>query len=304
MGAALAGALGTFAVVTPAWADNTTLAITYNAAAYKVAATGTAPALSVPGAQGSGSSDTSQPETVPTVAPGQPLTVTVQVNAANVVNEGTIAFQLDGATLATVNVTPQTVFIPIPVRVVGGVVQPTGPARAPSTATVGQASYTFRVPAGSHSFVVRYSGGVHFSSNVYGHSIDSMPHTALDLACGCQQSGTPFGTCYVSGLPKTPPAQTLVCKSNIWAEFMVPNNATSTWGPGPAGAAQYNVPGIGIVSGRTAGVGTNSVTATASMSVPAAQGTITITSSFQATTPAQGAASTGPSTTLQVVWPQ
>jgi hypothetical protein len=303
VGAALAGLLGTFAVTTPAWADTTTLSISYKAAAYQVGPSGSVPAVSVPAAEGSASSDTSQPASVPTVAPGQPLTVAVTIDAAHPVNEGTIAFQLDNTVLATVNVTAQTVLIPasLPGRVVGGVLQPTGPARSASATTVGGASYTFKVPAGNHNLTVRYSGGVHFASNIYARSILSQAHTTLDVSCGCQQNGQ-SAACVASGTPKSP-AQKLVCKSNVYAEIMPPNFAGPIWGPGPAGSVAFNIQGIGIVSAPASGVGTTAVVATGSASVPSVAATYPVGTSFTPADPSQASASTGPSTSVQVAYP-
>ncbi len=233
--------------MTPAWAYNTTLSIKFDAAAYQIVASGTVPAQSFPGAEGSASSDTSQPVSIPTVGPGQPFTVSVLVNADQTVNEGTVAFQVDNTTVATVNVTPQTVITPatLPGRVVNGVLQPAGPVRPMSVATVGGASATFLVPAGNHNITVRYSGGIHFSSNVFAKSIMSIPHTAIDLQCGCQSNGTPTG-CVVAGLPKSPsPPQRLVCHSNVYAETTA-SNSVPFWGAGPAGNVFFNVAGTGI----------------------------------------------------------
>jgi hypothetical protein len=304
MGAALAGALGTLTVVTPARAYNTTLSIKFNAAAYTIVATGTVPAQSVPAAEGSGSSDTSQPSSVPAVGPGQPLTVSVLVNSDHTVNEGTIAIQIDATTVATVNVTPQMVITPaaIPSRIVGGVLQPSGPVRPMTTATVGGGSATFLVPAGSHDITVRYSGGIHFSSNIFAKSITSIPHTAIDLQCGCQAGTTAFA-CLVAGQPKSPPSERLVCRSNVYAETVSANAAAPFWGVGPDGIVSFNITGIGILSARTTGVGTGAVSATGSTGAPTSAGAYPIASSFQPANGVQGTTATGPSTSVQVTWP-
>jgi hypothetical protein len=296
-GVALGGVLGSLAVASPAWADNTTLAIAYSGAGYQVAATGTAKALSVAGVEGKASSDTSQAASVPTVAPGQPLTVSVLVESTHAVNEGTVTFLLDNATLTTVSVTPQQVLMP------GALPGPGTPAHGILMATAGGASFTFRVPAGDHNFVVKYSGSTHFASNVYATSLSSRAHTSLDLSCGCQQNGTPVGSCVATGQPKSPAGEKLVCKSNVWAETMTPNTATATWGPGPAGNATVNIQGIGAVTAPAVGVGTSTVVATATVNVPAAGGTLAATSSFTPSNPAQASPSTGPSASIQVAGP-
>jgi hypothetical protein len=298
-GAAVAGllaSLSVFAVAVPALADGTTLAITYSGAAYWVTATGTAKALSVAGVQGKASSDTSQPASVPTLAPGQPLTVSVLVSATQVVNEGTVTFLLDNAPLATVNVTPQQVLTP------GSLPGPGSPAHGVQASTVGGASFTFKVPAGDHNFVVKYSGSAHFASNVYASSLGSRAHTSIDLSCACQQNGMATAACYAGTQLRLPSAgQKLVCRSNVWMEAMSPGMGSATWGPGPAGNAVMNIQGVGAVTAPASGVGTSAVVATATVGVPTVPGSYAVTSSFTPSNPAQATASVGPSTSVQVV---
>jgi hypothetical protein len=287
---AAAALAGVASQSTPAWADNTTLSVSFTAAAYKIATT-VAPGLSVPGASSSADGATSTQTQFPTVTPVQPVTVVATVNAAHPVTSGSLIFFLDNTALATLPVVSlgQT-FHPIALPGPGV----TGPRALTATTSYG-ASLSLKIPAGGHALSIRYSGANGFSMSAIAGNVASIAHTALDLDCTCNAGGAAVAC---GPQPAGSPAAQLTCKSNVYAETWPAGQGTPIWGLGPSGFVTFADSAAGA---RAVQVVTtpNGTSATLTRPSPTVAGTFTMGSSFTPQSAGTFAPSQGPTKTYQ-----